>query len=292
MTGPHAGRAALPCLRPPWSKLIAVNANTGEIVWERVLGLNEALPEGKQLVGNSGSAGPDRDRWRPGVRRRDQRRRASARSTPRPARKLWVVKLPPATGNAPNANANPMTYTGEERQAARRGRSPVNVHLRSVYALPVNRRARVAGLRAGLLRAASFRTRPGRSRIDTQRSLSRQGGAQALPWLQWAAGARRRRRLYGAQDALGRSGSAGHLARHRAGRRADAATAAIGVRNWLTDEEFKQRQANADAAGRCRTNAEFDLDAATGARPAATSADPCRRLRIGSSAARRSASRR
>ena len=48
-----------PCQRPPWGKLVAVNANTGEIVWESVLGLNEALPEGKQLVGNGGSAGPD-----------------------------------------------------------------------------------------------------------------------------------------------------------------------------------------------------------------------------------------
>ena len=49
---------SLPCQRPPWSKLIAVNANTGQIVWESALGLNEALPAGKQLVGNSGSAGP------------------------------------------------------------------------------------------------------------------------------------------------------------------------------------------------------------------------------------------
>ncbi len=47
-----------PCQRPPWGKLVAVNANTGEIAWESVLGLNEALPEGKQLVGNAGSAGP------------------------------------------------------------------------------------------------------------------------------------------------------------------------------------------------------------------------------------------
>ena len=50
--------ANLPCQRPPWGRLVAVNANTGEIAWEAPLGLTEALPEGKQLTGNSGSAGP------------------------------------------------------------------------------------------------------------------------------------------------------------------------------------------------------------------------------------------
>jgi len=50
--------ANLPCQRPPWARLVAVNANTGDIAWEAPLGLTEALPEGKQLTGNSGSAGP------------------------------------------------------------------------------------------------------------------------------------------------------------------------------------------------------------------------------------------
>ena len=49
--------ANLPCQRPP-ARLVAVNANTGEIAWESTLGLNDALPEGKQLTGGSGSAGP------------------------------------------------------------------------------------------------------------------------------------------------------------------------------------------------------------------------------------------
>jgi quinoprotein glucose dehydrogenase len=43
---------------PPWSKLYAVNANSGQIVWEVPLGLNENLPAGKQLAGSGGSAGP------------------------------------------------------------------------------------------------------------------------------------------------------------------------------------------------------------------------------------------
>ena len=38
--------------------LVAVDANTGEIAWQSTLGLTEALPEGKQLTGGSGSAGP------------------------------------------------------------------------------------------------------------------------------------------------------------------------------------------------------------------------------------------
>ena len=47
-----------PCVRPPWAKLYAVNANTGAILWESTLGLNENLPAGKQLAGSGGSAGP------------------------------------------------------------------------------------------------------------------------------------------------------------------------------------------------------------------------------------------
>ena len=41
--------ANLPCQRPPWARLVAVDANTGEIAWQSTLGLTEALPEGKQL---------------------------------------------------------------------------------------------------------------------------------------------------------------------------------------------------------------------------------------------------
>ena len=48
----------MPCIRPPWGQLMAVNANTGEILWKSVLGLRLNMPEGKQLLGNSGSAGP------------------------------------------------------------------------------------------------------------------------------------------------------------------------------------------------------------------------------------------
>ena len=66
--GPQA-----PCYKPPWGELVAVDASTGAIKWSVPLGVIDELPEGKRLVGNSGSAGPDGHRRRPGVRRRDQR---------------------------------------------------------------------------------------------------------------------------------------------------------------------------------------------------------------------------
>jgi quinoprotein glucose dehydrogenase len=54
-----SGRSVnVPCFKPPWSRIQAVNANTGEIAWRTTLGTNEALPEGKRNVGGAGSAGP------------------------------------------------------------------------------------------------------------------------------------------------------------------------------------------------------------------------------------------
>jgi quinoprotein glucose dehydrogenase len=99
--------ATLPCYRPPWARLAAVDANTGDIVWESTLGLTEALPEGKQLTGGSGSAGPTVTAG--GIvlvgATDDQRLRAfDARS----GSELWAVKLEGAV------NANPMTYRGRD----------------------------------------------------------------------------------------------------------------------------------------------------------------------------------
>jgi len=49
----------LPCVKPPWERLFAVNANTGDIVWQSPLGITEGLPEGKQNTGRAGAfAGP------------------------------------------------------------------------------------------------------------------------------------------------------------------------------------------------------------------------------------------
>jgi len=100
------------CVRPPWAKLYAVNANTGQIVWESTLGLNENLPAGKQLAGSGGSAGPTATAG--GVvfvgATNDGRFRAFDAKT---GKELWVTRTPPgANGNSPTANANPMSYQG------------------------------------------------------------------------------------------------------------------------------------------------------------------------------------
>ena len=101
-----------PCVRPPWSKLYAVNANTGAILWESTLGLNESLPAGKQLAGSGGSAGPTATAG--GLvfvgATSDGRFRAFDAKT---GKELWATKTPPnAQGNSPSANANPMSYQG------------------------------------------------------------------------------------------------------------------------------------------------------------------------------------
>ncbi len=47
----------LPCIRPPWGRLVAVDANTGEIAWATRLGVTEELPEGKQDTGANNTFG-------------------------------------------------------------------------------------------------------------------------------------------------------------------------------------------------------------------------------------------
>jgi quinoprotein glucose dehydrogenase len=102
------GRAvgpSLPCSKPPWARLVAVDASRGEILWTSTLGLNERLPVGKQRVGNSGSAGPSVTAG--GLvfvgATNDQRFRAFDART---GAELWSAELDG------NANANPMSYEG------------------------------------------------------------------------------------------------------------------------------------------------------------------------------------
>jgi quinoprotein glucose dehydrogenase len=98
--------ANLPCQRPPWARLVAVNANTGDIAWQVPLGTTEALPEGKRNTGGSGSAGPIVTAG--GVvivgATNDRRLRAFDSKT---GRELWTAPLPGV------GNANPITYTGK-----------------------------------------------------------------------------------------------------------------------------------------------------------------------------------
>jgi glucose dehydrogenase len=98
--------ANLPCQRPPWGRLVAVNANTGDIAWQVPLGTTDALPEGKRNTGGSGSAGPIATAG--GVvivgAANDRRIRAFDSKT---GKELWVAPLPG------QGNANPITYTGK-----------------------------------------------------------------------------------------------------------------------------------------------------------------------------------
>jgi quinoprotein glucose dehydrogenase len=98
--------ANLPCQRPPWARLVAVNANTGDIAWQVPLGTTDALPEGKRNTGGSGSAGPIVTAG--GVvivgAANDRRIRAFDSKT---GKELWTAPLPGV------GNANPITYTGK-----------------------------------------------------------------------------------------------------------------------------------------------------------------------------------
>ena len=85
---------------------MAVNANTGEVAWEVPLGLTDALPEGKRLTGNSGSAGPSVTAG--GLvfvgATTDRRLRAFDMKT---GKELWSSQL------QGQVNANPMIYRGK-----------------------------------------------------------------------------------------------------------------------------------------------------------------------------------
>jgi quinoprotein glucose dehydrogenase len=115
-----------PCQKPPWGRLTAVNASTGDVAWQIPLGITEQLPEGKQNTGRPVLAGPivtagnvlfvaSTD---------DNRLRAFDAKTGKP---LWVTKL------ERRGNADPITYQG------RNGKQYVAIvatDTLAVYALP------------------------------------------------------------------------------------------------------------------------------------------------------------
>jgi len=95
----------MPCQRPPWGRLMAVNIATGNIAWQVPLGVTEQLPAGKQNTGRPLVAGPIVTAS--GVvfiaGTDDNRFRALDMKT---GKELWLTKLD-ARGNA-----NPITYRG------------------------------------------------------------------------------------------------------------------------------------------------------------------------------------
>jgi quinoprotein glucose dehydrogenase len=98
-----------PCFRPPWGRLIAVNAKTGDFAWEVPLGVTDSLPDGKQNTGAQNTAG--------GIATAgglffigstsDSRFRAFDSRT---GKELWVTKLDHT------ATAIPITYLGKNQK--------------------------------------------------------------------------------------------------------------------------------------------------------------------------------
>lgn len=99
------GGSAWPCQKPPWGRLTAINAATGEFVWQIPLGITEALPAAKQRTGRPVLAGPivtasglvfiaSTD---------DNRFRAIEAAS---GKELWVATLDK------RGNADPLTYAG------------------------------------------------------------------------------------------------------------------------------------------------------------------------------------
>lgn len=56
--GRTMGASSWPCQKPPWGRLTAVNAATGEFAWQVRLGVTDELPEGKRNTGRIGFGGP------------------------------------------------------------------------------------------------------------------------------------------------------------------------------------------------------------------------------------------
>lgn len=98
---------SLPCYRPPWSRLMAIDANSGDTLWRSTLGITRELPPDRQLTGGSGSAGPTATAG--GLvfvgATNDRRFRAF---DARAGEELWFVQLDN------QVNANPMTYLGSD----------------------------------------------------------------------------------------------------------------------------------------------------------------------------------
>jgi glucose dehydrogenase len=103
----NGGRANWPCQKPPWGRLTAVNANTGEFAWQMPLGITEDLGPERQNTGRAGGfAGPTATAG--GLvfigAVNDNRLRAIESKT---GKELSAFKLDGA------GNANPMTYEGK-----------------------------------------------------------------------------------------------------------------------------------------------------------------------------------
>jgi quinoprotein glucose dehydrogenase len=101
------GDLRLPCQKPPWGRMTAVDASTGDVVWQQPVGITDELPADRQNTGRPGRAAAivtasgllfvaSTD---------DNRFRALDVTT---GRELWVGRL------ERRGNADPMTYLGAD----------------------------------------------------------------------------------------------------------------------------------------------------------------------------------
>ena len=99
------GGARWPCHAPPWGRMTAVDAATGEIVWQEAVGVTEGLPPEKANTGRPGRAGAivTASGLVFVAATDDARLRALSAAT---GEELWVTTL------ERRGNANPMTYLG------------------------------------------------------------------------------------------------------------------------------------------------------------------------------------
>jgi quinoprotein glucose dehydrogenase len=103
---PHSGEHAWPCQKPPWGRLIAVDAHTGDFAWQVPLGITDELPVSKRNTGRLNLGGPIATAG--GLvfigATNDRRFRAFNSKT---GRELWSAKLDAS------AHAVPITYEGK-----------------------------------------------------------------------------------------------------------------------------------------------------------------------------------
>ena len=96
-----------PCQKPPWGRLTAVDAATGEVSWQVPVGVTEGLPTDRQNTGRPGRAAAIVTGG--GVvfiaSTDDNRFRALDAAT---GSEVWVSMLDR------RGNANPMTYEGSD----------------------------------------------------------------------------------------------------------------------------------------------------------------------------------
>jgi quinoprotein glucose dehydrogenase len=97
----------LPCQKPPWGELVAVDLNTAKVVWRSTLGISENLPADSQATGRPSMGGPIATAG--GLifiaATDDSRFRAFDEKT---GKEVWTYKL------GASAHATPMTYRGAD----------------------------------------------------------------------------------------------------------------------------------------------------------------------------------